>query len=96
MRGSSFTYANSCTVSKRFTLARRADLIAAALLPAVGFAPTAGHKAIADSPGMPLIGRRQRWEFLIRRVFRCVLARLAKQLTYLSGLRSLLRNLRVS
>jgi hypothetical protein len=41
---------------------------------------TAGNKAIAYRPGMPVIGRRQRWEFLIQLpgVFRCTLPRLAK------------------
>ena len=55
---------------------------------------TAGNKDVAYSPGMPVIRRRQRWEFLIGLpgVFRCTLARLAKQLTFPSGLLNLPRN----
>jgi hypothetical protein len=38
---------------------------------------TAGNKDVAYGPGMPVIGGRQRWEFLMRMpgVFRCALAR---------------------
>jgi hypothetical protein len=57
---------------------------------------TADNKDVAYSPGMPVTGGRQRWEFLIRLpglycCSCCPLSRLAKLLKYPSALLSLPR-----
>ena len=67
------------TVSRRLSRVRRAYLIAAALLPAAGFGRGGKQGCrLWSRDARYVIGRRQRWEFLMQLpdVFRCALARL--------------------